>query len=88
MVFFHANGKPNLTIMYDEFRFVQVIEKCLYVMFGFLLGSIPISMDTTCDDKNIITNGIYELPLVGSHGLYWLVNISKYRIVGDQLLKG
>jgi hypothetical protein len=26
--------------------------------------------------------------LVGSHGLYWLVNISKYRIVGDQLLKG
>jgi hypothetical protein len=59
MVFFHANGKPNLTIMYDEFRFVQVIEKCLCAMFSFLLGSIHVSMDTTRDDKNIITNGIY-----------------------------
>jgi hypothetical protein len=57
-------------------------------MFGFLLGSIHISMDTTRDDKNIITNGIYQLPLFGSHGLYWLVTISRYRIVGDQLLKG
>ncbi len=67
---------------------MQLIKKCLCAMFGFLLGSIHISMDTTRDDKNIITNGIYQLPLFGSHGLYWLVTISRYRIVGDQLLKG
>lgn len=62
--------------------------ECLCAMFGFLIGSIHISMDTTCDDKNIITNGICQLTLFGSHGLYWLVSISRYRTIGDQLLKG
>jgi hypothetical protein len=44
-------------------------------------------MDVTCDDNNRIITRIYQFLLYGGHCLYWLVIGSRYRIVGDQLLK-
>jgi hypothetical protein len=38
-----------MAILCDESIFVQVIEKCLCAIFGFLFSSIHVSMDATCD---------------------------------------
>jgi hypothetical protein len=56
-------------------------------MFGFLLSSIHIFMDVTCDDNNGIITKIYQFFLSRVHGLYWLVIACTYKIVWDQLLK-
>jgi hypothetical protein len=62
-----------MAILCDESIFVQVIEKCSCVIFGFLFGSIHVFMDATCDGNNKVTHGIYQFPMSRSHGLYWLL---------------
>jgi hypothetical protein len=62
-----------MAILCDESIFVQVIEKCLCVIFGFLFSSIHVSMDASCHGNNRVTHGIYQFPMSRSHGFYWLV---------------
>lgn len=56
-------------------------------MFGFFPSSIHIFMDVAWDDNNKVTNEIYWVLVFRSQGLHWLVTMSKYRIIEDQLFK-
>jgi hypothetical protein len=53
MATFHVEGKLELTIFTNGFGIMHVIEKCLFAMFGFQLGTMHISTDNTCDDNVI-----------------------------------
>jgi hypothetical protein len=59
-----------MAILCDESIFVQMTKKCLCAIFGFLFGSIHVSIDVTCDGNNKVTHGIYQFPMSRSHGFY------------------
>jgi hypothetical protein len=62
MATFHAKGKPNLTMLVGDEEFVEMMEKCLCTMFGFLLGSIHVSKDVAYGDNNVVISSIYQVP--------------------------
>jgi putative sterol carrier protein len=74
MATFHAEGKPNLTMLLADEKFVQVTKKCLCAMFGFLLGSIHVSKDAMYKDNNVVISSIYQVPSSGRQGLQWMVS--------------
>ncbi len=53
MASFHVEIKLNMTILINESKVVEMIEKCLVGMFGFLLGSIHKFEVVTCDDNKL-----------------------------------
>jgi hypothetical protein len=52
MATFHANEKPNLIIMVDDFNFTQATKGCLSTMLGFQERSIHISKDLLYEESN------------------------------------
>ncbi len=70
----------------DE-RFVQVMEKCLYAMFGFQLGLVHVSKDVLYGNNNVVISSIYQFPSFGPQGLHWMVNNGRYRTIGESLVK-
>jgi hypothetical protein len=85
MATFHADGKPNLTMLVGDEEFV--LEKCLCAMFSFLLGSVHVSKDVVYGNNNVVINSIYQVPSSSPQGLQWMVNNGKYRTIGESLVK-
>jgi hypothetical protein len=52
MATFHANEKPNLIIIVDDFSFTQATKGCLFAMSSFQQRSIHISKDLLYDESN------------------------------------
>jgi hypothetical protein len=69
MAIFHAEGKPNLLVLVGDEEFVQVMEKCLYAMFSFLLGSVHVSKDVAYKNNNVVISSICQVPSFGRQGL-------------------
>jgi len=63
MATFCAEGKPKLTILSDDYGIAHVIEKYLYAMFAFQLGTMHISKDDAYDDNNNVIRFVYQTPL-------------------------
>jgi hypothetical protein len=53
MASFHVERKSSMTILINESKVVEMTEKCLVAMFGFLHGSIHIFEVVTCDDNKL-----------------------------------
>jgi len=61
------------------------MEKYLCAMFVFHLGIMHISIDETYDDNNKVMISICKAPIFGPHGLQWMVNEVRFRIVGENI---
>jgi hypothetical protein len=59
MATFHAEGKPDFTMLVGDEKFVQAMEKCICTMFSFLLGSIHVSKDVAYGNNNVVISSIY-----------------------------
>jgi len=82
MATFCVEGKPKLTILGDDYGIAHVIEKCLYAMFGFQLGTMHISKDNAYDDNNNVIRFVYQTPLSSAQGLEWSLHVRRFEIVG------
>jgi hypothetical protein len=54
-------------------------------MFGFHLGIMHISRNETYDDNNKVMKSICKTHVFGPHGLQWMVNEGRFRIVGENI---
>jgi hypothetical protein len=59
MATFHAEGKVEFIVPFDEFGISHVIKKCMCVIFNFHLRSIHVSKDDAYDAKNNVFRSIY-----------------------------
>jgi hypothetical protein len=62
MATFHAEGKPDLTKLVGDEKFVKVTKRCLCRMFGFLLGLVHVSK---YGNNNVVMSSIYQVPSFG-----------------------
>jgi hypothetical protein len=53
-------------------------------MFGFHLGIMHISSNETYDDNKVMKS-ICKALVFGPHGLQWMVNEGRFRIVGENI---
>jgi Tat protein secretion system quality control protein TatD with DNase activity len=84
---FHAKGKVELIVYVDNFGVLHVIEKCLYVMFGFHPRNVHVSKDEVYDHNNNVIRSIYQVIVFGDFGLEWKLNARSFRIVVKNLSK-
>jgi hypothetical protein len=56
-------------------------------MFGFQPNSVRASKDVACVKNNVVIHSIYQVPSYGAQGLHWMVNVGKYWIVSENMLK-
>jgi hypothetical protein len=87
MATFHAKGKIELIALTNYFRILHAIEKCFYAMFGFHLKIVHVSKDKAYDVNNNVIRSIYQVPILGDFGLEWRVNVRRFKIVVENLLK-
>jgi hypothetical protein len=73
MAIFHAKGKVDLIVPFNEFGVSHVTKKCLCAMFGFHLEIIHVSKDDAYDANNNVIKSIYQVLVIGDLGLEWRV---------------
>lgn len=56
-------------------------------MFGFQPSSIHVSKDVAYGENKLVISSIYQVPSFIVHGLHWMVNVGRYRIDGENILK-
>jgi hypothetical protein len=56
-------------------------------MFGFQPSSKHVSKDVIYGENKVVISSIYQVPCSIVHGLHWMVNVGRYRIASESLLK-
>jgi hypothetical protein len=56
-------------------------------MFGIQPNSVHASKDVIYVENNVVSSSIYQVLSYGAQGLHWMVNVGKYWIVNESLLK-
>jgi hypothetical protein len=66
MATFH--GCSDLTTMVNDLRTVVVSKHCLCPMFFFHPSFLHISKDVLYDSNNLVSNSLYQIPIIASQG--------------------
>jgi hypothetical protein len=53
-------------------------------MFGFQPSYVHVSKDVYLQN-NVVINSIYQVLFFGAQRLHWMVNVGKYRTIGESL---
>jgi len=54
-------------------------------MFGFQPNYVHVSKDVVYVQNNVVINSIYQVFFVGAQRLHCMVNVGRYRTIGESL---
>lgn len=86
MATFHVVSKIEFIILVHKFGISHVIEKCLCAMFNFHLITMHVK-DNADNVNNNVIKSIFQVLVIGNLGLEWRLNVKRFKIIVENLLK-